>query len=587
MKKIYNPFKLKKLLFWGMGGMLLIPTACQDEFLDRQPIGVFSEEGLKTRAGINGILVGAYAGLNGSMYGNGSSAGADVNSFSNWVFGGITSDDAQKGADVGGSRSDIERYEVSPASNKLDDRWRFCYDGIARCNDVIRITPEVEGLTESEVKNLLGQARALRALYYFHGTTVFGKMPWIDEKTTDYRQPNDRVLWKEMEADLQYAYTNLDETFTQRGRINKWAAGSLLAKVFIFQQKWSDAKGVLDAIVANGKTTRGVKYALLPRYHDNFRISTQGAANDSESVLDVNYSANDNSRGFNGGLGENLNFPHNGLTTQPGGCCGYFQPSQDLVNAFRTSAEGLPLPDTYNNFEIKSDQGIESAQPYTPDAGPVDPRLDHTLGRRGIPYLDWGLHPGKAWIRDQNYAGPYTPKKNVYYKTDETGGMVDPDRRTSANNFRLIRYAEVVLMAAEVEIELGNLEKGREYINQIRRRAANPDGFVKLPDGSPAANYVIAEYNSPWTNKAEALKAMRFERRLELGMEGQRFFDLVRWGIAKDVLNKYLAYEVTKRSNLRGASFKDHNIVFPVPQRQIDATKRPDGTPTLVQNPGY
>ena len=160
-------------------------------------------------------------------------------------------------------------------------------------------------------------------------------------------------------------------------------------------------------------------------------------------------------------------------------------------------------------------------------------------------------------------------------------------RQLSANNTRIIRFSDVILLAAESEAELGNFEKAREYVNQIRKRAANPAGFVKNPDGSPAANYVINEYTTAWTDKAFSLKAVRFERRLELGMEGHRFFDLVRWGIAKEVLNAYLAYERTKRSNLNGASFKDHNILFPVPQRQIDATKKSDGTATLTQNPGY
>jgi starch-binding outer membrane protein, SusD/RagB family len=580
-----NTYKTKLIL--SLAFVALVGNACKDSFLDRQPIGVFSEESLKTRAGVNGVLIGAYAGLNGAMYGTGSSAGADVNSFSNWVFGGITSDDAQKGADLGGSRSNIERYEIAPDNTKLDDRWRFCYDGVARCNDVLRLTPTVAGLSDVEVKNLTGQARALRALYYFHGTIVFGKMPWIDENTTDFRQPNERVLWKEMETDLQYAYTNLPETFTETGRVNKWAAGALLAKIFVFQKKWAEAKTVLDAVIASGKTTKGIKYSLFARFHDNFRIGTQGSSTDSEVILDANYSANDNSKGYNGGLGENLNLPHGGLVTQPGGCCGYYQPSQDFVNAYRTDKNGLPYLDDYNKYEVKNDQGIESSAAFIPDAGNLDPRLDHTVGRRGIPYLDWGLHPGKAWVRDQNYAGPFQPKKNVYYKTDEIGGLVDPDRRTSANNFRIIRFAEVVLMAAETEIELNNLEKGREYVNQIRKRAANADGFVKLPDGKAAANYVIAEYKTAWTDKVFALKAMRFERRLEFGMEGQRFFDLVRWGIAKEVLNNYLAYEVIKRSNLKGAIFKDQNVLFPVPQRQIDATKREDGTITLIQNAGY
>lgn len=567
--------------------VVFIHTSCKKEFLDRKPIGVFSEEALKTKSGVNGILIGAYATLNGSMIGTGSSAGADVNSFSNWVFGSLASDDAQKGADVGGSRSNIERFEIGADNTKLNDRWVFCYDGVARCNDVIRLAPQAKGLTETEIKQLIAQARTLRGLFYFNGTIVFGRLPWIDEKTTDFLQPNERILWKEMEEDLKFGYDNLPETFPELGRVNKWAAGVMLAKAYMFQKKWADAKALLETIIANGKTTRGVKYKMLNLYHDNFRTITQGTANDSESVLDAQYSVNDNGAGYNGGLGDNLNFPHNGLPTQPGGCCGYHVPSQDLVNAFQTDAEGLPLLDNYNATEVKNDQGIESAAPYTPHTGNLDPRLDWTIGRRGVPYLDWGLHPGKTWIRDQAYAGPYTPKKNVYYKADQGTLTEGSNRQLSANNVRIIRFAEVILWAAEAEAELNNLDKARAYINQVRARAANPDGFVKLPDGKPAANYVINEYKTPWTDKALALKAIRFENRLELAMEGRRFYDLVRWGIAKEVMNNYFTYEQTKRANLKGATFKDHNVLYAVPQRQIDASKDATGRPTLTQNPGY
>lgn len=567
--------------------VLVTSISCKDDFLDRKPIGVFSEDALLTRPGVQGVLIGAYTGLNGAMYGNGSSAGADVNSFSNWVYGGITSDDAQKGADLGGSRSNIERYESAPDNTKLDDRWRFCYDGVARCNDVLRIVGKVKSLSEAEIKSIIGQARALRALYYFHGTVVFGKMPYIDEKTIDYKQPNEKVLWAEMEADLRYAFDNLPETFSEIGRINKWAAGSLLAKNLVYQKKWAEAKTVLDNIISNGKTNKNVKYALLPNFQDNFKLTVQGSIGDTEGILDSQYSANDNSNSFNGGLGDNLNFPHGGLPTQPGACCGYFQPSQDLVNAFQTNANGLPNLMDPNATEVKNDQGIESSAAFTQHEGTLDPRIDHTLGRRGIPYLDWGLHPGKIWVRDQSYAGPFQPKKNVYYKADEASSLVNPDRRTSALNHRIIRYAEILLLASEAEIELGNFEKARIYINQIRTRAANPNSFLKLSDGKFAANYVIGNYTTPFASKAEAHMAMRFERRIELAMEGHRFFDLVRWDLAKEVLNKYLSYEVKKRSNLAGASFKDHNNLFPIPQRQIDATLRADGTKTLVQNPGY
>ena len=137
-------------------------------------------------------------------------------------------------------------------------------------------------------------------------------------------------------------------------------------------------------------------------------------------------------------------------------------------------------------------------QPHT---GPLDPRLDWTVGRRGIPYLDWGPLPGKAWIRDQNYAGPFSPKKNVYYKANEGVLTEGTSRQLSANNTRIIRFADVLLLAAETEAELGSLEKAREYVNLIRKRAANPAGFVKNPDGSPAANYVVNEYTSPWSDK--------------------------------------------------------------------------------------
>ncbi len=241
--------------------LLLISNSCkEDQFLNRQPIGVFSEEALKTKAGVQGILIGAYAGLNGAILAG--YTGADVNSFSNWVLGSLTSDDAQKGADVGGSRSNVERYEAGADYGKFDERWRFTYDGVARCNDVLRLVEEVKSLSDLEVKSIQGQARALRALYYFHGTIVFGKMPWIDEKTVDYRQTNDRVLWKEMEDDLSFAFQNLPETYTEVGRVNKWTAAVLLAKIYVFQKKWTDAKPLLENIKTNGKTTLGVKYAL-------------------------------------------------------------------------------------------------------------------------------------------------------------------------------------------------------------------------------------------------------------------------------------------------------------------------------------
>ena len=146
--------------------------------------------------------------------------------------------------------------------------------------------------------------------------------------------------------------------------------------------------------------------------------------------------------------------------------------------------------------ELKTDQLVPAATAFTPDTGPMDPRIDHSVGRRGLPYLDHGLHPGISWIRDQNYGGPYSPKKYIWTKAEEASGGVDKSSWTpgySAYNVSIIRFADVLLMAAEAEVELGNLEKAREYVNLVRTRAANPAGFV-MNGAAPAANYVINTY---------------------------------------------------------------------------------------------
>ncbi len=209
-----------------------------------------------------------------------------------------------------------------------------------------------------------------------------------------------------------------------------------------------------------------------------------------------------------------LNWPYNTGADGPGNCCSFFQPTFEMGNSFRTSG-GLPLLDdgagaydpAYNlpANELKNRYGLRIADPFTPDAGEVDPRLDHSIGRRGIPYLDWpgikvaGVYqnefPGKAWIRNQPNAGPYQTKKYVYYKSDK-GSLQDNTSWTpgyTAINYNIIRFADVLLMAAEAEYEVGSPEKAREYVNYVRTRAANPAGFV-MKGAVPAANYVINTY---------------------------------------------------------------------------------------------
>jgi hypothetical protein len=306
-------------------------------------------------------------------------------------------------------------------------------------------------------------------------------------------------------------------------------------------------------------------------------------------VIEVQQSVNDGTTD-NGNNGDVLNFPYN---NGPAGCCGFHQPSQDMVNAFQTDANGLPLLDTYSNQDFKSDDGIKSSDPFTPDVTtPVDPRLDRTVGRRGIPYLDWGAHAGSTWIRDQAYGGPYSPIKNVHSRAQQqAAAVVTASGWTSgynANNLKLLRYSDVLLYSAEAEVELGNLERARTLVNQVRRRAANQADWVRnVGNTGFAANYQISEWTAPWTDANTARKAVRFERRLELGLEGHRFFDLVRWGVAASVRNAYIAREGVRRTYLRGAVFTaNRNEIFPIPQKAITQSAK-DGSPTLVQNPGY
>lgn len=250
------------------------------------------------------------------------------------------------------------------------------------------------------------------------------------------------------------------------------------------------------------------------------------------------------------------------------------------------------LDGSYNDAgkAVKSDFGLKTADPFTPETGALDPRLDHSVGRRGIQYLDWQPHPGADWIRNPANGGPYSPKKYTYYKSD-VGSLQDNSTWTpgyTALNFTIIRFADVLLMAAEVEIEVGSLDKAREYTNLVRRRAANPAGFV-MQGGKAAANYVITEYPaSQFATKESARTAVRFERKVELSGEGHRFYDLVRWGIAEQTLNSYLTYDSRfLPTTLGGARFTTGKDEFlPIPQEEIDLLGA-EGSTTLKQNPGY
>lgn len=565
--------------------IMLIGYSCKETFLDIPATGQLDEAQLSTKKGIEGVLVSVYGQLNGRAN--------RMASASNWVWGSIRGGDANKGTDPGdfSDINPIQRFEYQTTQGVILDKWKGNYEGVARANLVIKLLGVAkEDVTEDDKKRIGGEARFLRAHYYFELKRGFNNVPFVDE-TKDYGTgiesvPNTVELWPLIEADMKNAYENLPETQTAVGRANKWAAAAYLAKIYMYQKKFTEAKALYDLIIANGKTTNGKKYGLVPKFQDAFKASND---NNAESVFAIQAAANTGSVN-NANPEFDLNWPYNTGPNGPGNCCSFFQPSFELGNSFRTDAAGLPLLDgSYNaaGKELKTDMGLKSSDPFTPDAGPVDPRLDHSIGRRGLPFLDWIDHPGNDWIRNQPNAGPYTPKKYAYYKSD-IGSLQDNSSWTpgyTAINVNIIRYADVLLMAAEAEIEVGSLEKAREYVNLVRTRAANPESFVKRANGAAAANYVISTYKTAFASKDAARTAVRFERKLELSGEGHRFFDLVRWEIADSAINAYLTYEGKKLSGaLGGTKFTvKKNEFLPVPQEQIDLL----GKDVLVQNPGY
>jgi starch-binding outer membrane protein, SusD/RagB family len=563
---------------------LAMASSCADKFLDVQPKAALSATALQNKAGVNALLVGAYSLLDGWATAEGAYRSYQVGA-DNWVFGSVASDDSYKGTIAGDQPpiSLIEQGNIQSDNIYFRGKWRGMYDGIARTNDALQAMAAAKDMTDAEKAQITAEARFLRGHYHFELKKMFDKVVYIDEKIYDpnnlesTKLPNTTDIWPQIVADLSAAYAALPAKQTQPGRPTKWAAGATLAKAYLFQKKYAEAKTILEAIVASGQ------YKLMDRFHDNFRAVTN---NNAESVFEVQYSVNDGApNGENGNIGGTLNYPYSGggVTT----CCGFFQPSQNLVNAFKTDANGLPQMDTFNSDDVKSDQGIESTAPFTTDTRAVDPRLDWTVGRRGIQYLDWGVHPGKAYIRDQAYGGPYSPKKHVMYRSDVGTNTFAGNPRLNANNYRMIRYDHVLLWLAEIEVEIGDLEKARGYVNQIRKRAANPDGFVKNTDGTNAANYLIGQYTAAWTDKTVARKAVQFEQRLEFAMEGHRRFDLVRWGIADQTLNGYYTAEAAKRTYLKGVQFtKGKHEYFPIPLQEILNSQK-DGQATLQQNQGY
>jgi len=566
---------MKKKLIFSLVVVFATLIACSDEFTESPAIGALSDEALKNEVGVDLALTGAYSALkavSATSYGNGWGRAAD-----NWTMD-VLSDDAHKGStdDDQADLKEIELMNWSSANGYFLARWSELFTGVNRANAVIALTSTIE---EGDFSDAVAQARFLRGHFNFNLQVMYGNVPFISAENyanTEFNQPNSGAIWDQIEADFQFAMDNLPTSRdgANVGRPTAWAAQAYLGKVHLHQSEWGPAFTLLNEVVTSGP------YALLDDYMNNFRAAGE---NGSESIFAIQFTT-DPGQSFNANQVGALNFPNPGPF---GSCCGFYQPTQDLLNAFQTDGDGLPLVDTYNQTDVTSDYGVNSADPFTPFTGNLDPRADYTVGRRDIDYNGYGAHVGKDWIRAGfgDISGPYLPKKNVYWSGEEgtqasTGSW---GQQLSGINYHVMRYADVVLMAAEAAVETGDIGTALTYVNLVRDRAKNSTYYQALDGSGDAATYVIEPYVS-FPDPDFARKAVRFERRIELGMEGHRLFDIRRWGVAQQTMTDYFANESRLITNFgeKVSAFDAKHTLFPIPLGAIDLSGG-----SLTQNPGY
>ena len=581
--------------------------ACKDDLTETAtPQGALSAPTLASSAGVEGSLVATYRALDWNQ----AVGGGWGNAASDWVWASVTSDDAYKGSvsDDQPGATDVELYQwtTGNADSYLNDKWKGVYEGVSRANATLTLLQKVQAQSPGAIdaaaaRSIAGEAIFLRAHYHFSGWRLWGNIPYYREAdSTDFRKPNEQSpqVVADILKDLDSAIVLLPDAPRDgnKGRVTKWTATAYKGRVQAYAGQWAQALTTLRAVQASNK------YGLEDSY-DRVWTAFPEYANGRETILAFQASANDGDiQGDNANWGERLNFPHSGSHF---GCCGFHQPSQNLVNFFRVDpATGLPLaivsPGTWNannnNFKAGALQ-------------PVDPRLDWTVGRDTVPYKDWG-YPDASWNRDRSYGGPYQPKKNVHEQTANAESTVGwTPQQLNSVKMHIFRYADMLLLLAEAEVEAGSLENARQIVNSIRARAAvkvqGPGGTYSVvggksvftPDRSSIAvsisdaritwaRYQIGQYPS-FPSQDYARTAVRYERRLELAMEGQRFFDLKRWGIMPQTLTDYLTAEKVRRPYLTAATTPTtRNNLYPIPSLQLELSKV-NGVSTLTQNTGW
>lgn len=564
MKRFYK--LLIDVFTWSM--LVALPS-CQ-KALEQNPQGVISYDQLNDMTNVEAVIIGAYSALNGQF-----DAGEAYNSpGDNWSFGDVRSGDAYKGSTGTTDQLNIYDMEVfsSLVATNLDTqrKWACLYEGIKRCNTALQVLPLAKGYSDQLRSQRMAEMRFLRGHYYFELKKIYNRPAYIDESAinnSDFYVSNSALtsdqFWTKIENDFKSAINALPATKgAEPGRPTRYAAWAYLCKTYVFEKKWDLASAAADSVIQKGG------FSLMANYGDVFLPAND---NGSEIIFAVEHSVNESGTtgSHNGSIEDRLDRIATPIDkAYPAAAQGFFRPSQNLVNAFKTT-NGLPA-----NSDV-----ILSA------SDTVDPRLDYAIARVGIPFFDYTSQTYQAnWTRGNGVYGDFSPKKKMVSPLSKSDFDISNQGITDLNYY-VIRYADVLLWKAEALIQTGDIDGGISYINQVRNRAKNTKRVQKIPPATgDAAIYNVQPYPLPFTGgAAAALSALKLERRLELCLEGHRFFDLVRWGDAAAYMNAYFNTEKVRRSYLSTASFTaGKHEYLPIPQSEIDLSKG-----TLTQNPGY
>ena len=561
---------MKKLLYIVCSICLAGGFSSCESFLDKHvPQGTLSDEQVKTPANAEAMVVSAYAIF---------TTAEDINSsFSMWNFE-VRSDDAYKGGSGPGDGDVFHQLEIQQGvlttNWNINDMWVRLYNSLSRVNSAIALL----NVSDFDMKQQrLAEMKFLRAYGHFLLKRLYKHIPFVTNENLTYDEYNNLSNrefsndegWQLIINDLEEAFKVLPEKQADKGRPTKAAAAAFLAKVYLYKAYHQDDENTnqvtsinqaeLQKVIEYTNPTLYANYGLEADIHNNFRPEEQ-FENGIESIWAIQYSRND------GSTYGNLNWSYGLIPPNiPGATDGgtdFFKPSQNLVNAYRTGADGLPLLDTFNQKDY--DMNVDNA----------DPRLFLTVGMPGLPYMfnkNYMMDKTSIWSRSGGVYGYYVSLKQNVDPALIGEYLIKGSYWASSMNRIVFRYADVLLMRAEAYAQLGNSEQAIALVNQIRQRAASSTQMI----GSYQNTYGVKMYVTPYKgsySKDETVKIVKMERRLELAMESERFFDLVRWGDAATVLNKYYAEEIDNCALYSDAHFTANKGEYlPIPFVQMSA----------------